>query len=71
MKRGFATKKEAQEWERVFLQQQTQDLEMPFSSFYELYKNDMKARLNTQHMAYQRAHHRKKDTALFSRKTDE
>lgn len=45
MKRGFATKKEAQEWERVFLQQQTQDLDMPFSSFYELYKNDMKARL--------------------------
>lgn len=45
MKRGFVTKKEAQEWERVFLQQQTQDLDMPFSSFYELYKNDMKARL--------------------------
>lgn len=45
MKRGFATKKEAQEWERVFLQQQTQDLDMPFSSFYELYQNDMRARL--------------------------
>ena len=45
MKRGFATKKEAQEWERVFLQQKTQDLDMPFSAFYELYKNDMKSRL--------------------------
>lgn len=45
MKRGFATKKEAIEWERTFLQQQTQDLNMTFSAFYELYKNDMKSRL--------------------------
>lgn len=45
MKRGFLTKKEALEWERVFLQQQTQDLGMTFSAFYEVYKNDMKARL--------------------------
>ncbi len=45
MKRGFKTKKEAQEWERVFLQQQTQDLDMTFSAFYEVYKNDMQTRL--------------------------
>lgn len=45
MKRGFATKKEALEWERVFLQKQTQDLDMTFTAFYELYKNDMKSRL--------------------------
>ena len=28
MKRGFPTKREALEWERTFLQQQTADLEM-------------------------------------------
>ena len=45
MKRGFDTKKEAQEWERVFLQQKTQDLDMTFAAYYELYQNDMKSRL--------------------------
>ncbi len=45
LKRGFATKKEAGEWERVFLQKQTKDLDMPFGAFYELYKADMISRL--------------------------
>ncbi len=45
MKRGFATKKEAIEFERTFLQQQTQDLDMSFQAFYELYKNEVKPRL--------------------------
>lgn len=45
MKRGFTTKREAQEWERVFLQQQTQQMDMTFAAFYELYKNDKKSRL--------------------------
>ena len=31
MKRGFPTKREALEWERTFLQQQTADLEMILS----------------------------------------
>ena len=30
MKRGFKTKREALEWERTFLQQQTADLDMTF-----------------------------------------
>ena len=33
MKRGFPTKREALEWERTFLQQQTADLEMTFENF--------------------------------------
>ena len=33
MKRGFKTKREALEWERTFLQQQTADLDMTFSFF--------------------------------------
>ena len=44
-KRGFKTKREAQEWERTFDQQTTADLDMTFEAFMELYKKDMKARL--------------------------
>ena len=44
-KRGFATKKDAQAWEREFLQQKTADLEMNFSSFVEVYKSDLQNRL--------------------------
>lgn len=48
-KRGFATKKEALEWERVFQQQQAQDIDMSFQAFFELYERDVRARvkLNT------------------------
>jgi len=45
MKRGFRTKKDALEWERDFLQQQTADMDMTFSAFVELYILDMKTRL--------------------------
>ena len=44
-KRGFATRKEALEWEREFLQQKQADVEMPFDSFVELYTKDIKPRL--------------------------
>ena len=40
LKRGFATKKEAQEWERNFLLEETADLDMTFASFVELYQRD-------------------------------
>ncbi len=36
-KRGFATKKEAQEWERMFQLQNASDLDMSFEAFTELY----------------------------------
>ena len=44
-KRGFSTRKEALEWERTFQQQNASDMDMSFESFYEIYKNDMQARL--------------------------
>ena len=42
LKRGFRTKKDALEWEREFLQQQTADMDMTFGAFVELYSRDMK-----------------------------
>ena len=44
-KRGFQTKKEAQEWERVFQQQNTADMDMTFEAFVELYVSDVKPRI--------------------------
>jgi len=44
-KRGFATKREAQEWERKFQLQNSADLDMDFEAFIELYANDVKNRL--------------------------
>lgn len=44
-KRGFATKREAQEWERTFQQQNTGDLDMTFEAFCDLYEKDMRPRL--------------------------
>lgn len=50
-KRGFATKREAQEWEREQLLKKECDLDMSFASFIETYIADMKNRLkeNTWH----------------------
>lgn len=45
MKRGFATKREALEWERNFLQQKSADLNMTFEDFVSLYVADMKGRI--------------------------
>lgn len=44
-KRGFRTKGEAKEWERDFLLQQTQSVEIEFGNFLELYYKDMEVRL--------------------------
>lgn len=44
-KQGFATKREAQEWEREFLMQKQADVTMSFESFAELYEKDVKPRL--------------------------
>lgn len=45
VKRGFATKHDALEWERNFLSQHSDNLDMSFENFVEIYKNDMKERL--------------------------
>ena len=44
-KRGFATKRKAQEWERIFQLQNSSDMDMNFDAFTELYIRDMKSRL--------------------------
>ena len=45
LKRGFATRKEALEWERIFLMKGKGDLDMSFGAFVELYKTDLKDRI--------------------------
>ena len=44
-KRGFATKKEALGFERDFLEKQSANLDMTFQNLYEIYMEDMAARL--------------------------
>lgn len=45
MKRGFATKKEALEWEREFLQRQSSSMDMKLSSLVDVYFDDKAPRL--------------------------
>lgn len=45
LKRGFSTKKEAQNWEREFLMKKQADVDMTFESFVELYEKNMKPKL--------------------------
>ncbi len=45
MKRGFATKRDAEEWLRNFLVKQSADFNMKFKEFIELYYEDMGKRL--------------------------
>ena len=44
-KRGFPTKREAQEWERTFRLQNAADMDMSFEAFTELYEKDIRPRL--------------------------
>ena len=45
MKRGFATKREAEEWAREFLSKKSPDFNMKFKDFVTLYFEDMETRL--------------------------
>lgn len=45
LKRGFVLKREAQDWDRDFLQQKNSDLSMSFESFVKIYMDDMKNRI--------------------------
>jgi integrase len=45
IKRGFTTKREAQEWEREFLLQRSDDLSMTFEQFLKVYEDDRRPRL--------------------------
>lgn len=46
-KRGFATKREALQWEAEFREKQSGDLSMSFASFVDVYKEDRKPRLKS------------------------
>jgi integrase len=45
IKRGFATKKDALEWERDFMLKRADDLSMTFEQFFRVYEEDRKPRL--------------------------
>lgn len=45
LKRGFATKKEAQEWEMHFKLQKASSLDMTFGDFYKIYEQDVKPKV--------------------------
>ena len=44
-KRGFSTKREAQNWEREFLQMKNADPNMSFENFVTLYEKDIRPKL--------------------------
>lgn len=45
LKRGFATKKEAQEWELYFKFQKASSLDMTFGDFYKINEQDVKPKV--------------------------
>ena len=53
-KRGFQTKREAQQWEQDFLQQASGSIGMTFQDFIELYLKDMEQRLKPSTVANKR-----------------
>jgi integrase len=53
-KRGFSTKREAEEWGRSFLAQKQADVTMTFGDFVEVYYEDMKVRLKEHTMMNKR-----------------
>ena len=46
LKRGFATKKEAQDWEKNFILEKSASLDMTFGDFYKRYEAEMPAIFN-------------------------
>ena len=53
-KRGFKTKKEAEEWYAHFMLQQSSDPTMTLADFWEIYKADMEKRLRKPTMKQKR-----------------
>ena len=67
-KRGFATKKEAQEWENEILSQATSSLGMTFKDFIELYFQDMQTRTKPTTIANKRSMVDHKITPYFGKR---
>ena len=64
-KRGFATKKEAQDWERSFLEKSSKDPTITFSALLDNYLEDMRLRLKPTTMANKEAVYRSKIKPFF------
>lgn len=45
LKRGFATKREALQWERAFCLKESDSLDMTFGDFYKVYEKDVKPKI--------------------------
>lgn len=45
LKRGFATKRKAQEWEQSFLRTKAASMDMTFSEFFTVYEKDVRPKL--------------------------
>lgn len=56
-KRGFATKKEAQEYEREYLASRTKDINMSFDAFLDIYMRGREASDETEFIFYQGKYH--------------
>ena len=67
-KRGFATKKEAQAFERDFLERQAGSPDMTFQSLYEIYIEDMSGRLKESTLAHKRNIYETKILPYFKNK---
>ena len=64
-KRGFATKKEAQEWERMFQLQNSSDMDMSFEALPEHVYPGYEKPSEREHMADKGAYHPHEDFTLF------
>ena len=67
LKRGFATKKEAQEWEREFLMEKQADINMSFESFVALYEKDIKPKLKLNTWLTKRVSSRRKSSPISAK----
>lgn len=68
MKRGFITKKEALEWERHFLSEMSDDMDMTLGEFTEIYLEDMKGRIRENTLATKKHIFRTKILPYFENK---
>ena len=62
-KRGFATKREAQAWEREVMLKSESKLDMTFASFFEIYEAEKTGK--GEHMGVQKPYYPYQDTSLF------
>ena len=69
MKRGFATKRDAQQWEREFLEKQSASMDMKFSAFVDVYFEDKAPRLKERSIMTKKTLFKTKITPYFGEKS--